>query len=80
MGRDLFKRCELERLAEKYARLVMIKPGYRPENMPDLVLDREWAAARQDQRDQISRCIRDMARVLLIKARYSRKIVYRNIP
>ena len=72
MGRDLFKRCELERLAEKYARLVMIKPGYR--------LDREWAAARQDQRDQISRCIRDMARVLLIKAGYSRKIVYRNIP
>ena len=48
--------------------------------MPDLVLDREWAAARQDQRDQISRCIRDMARVLLIKAGYSRKIVYRNIP
>ena len=77
MGRDLFKKCELERLAEKYARLVMIKPGYRPENMPDLVLDREWAAARQDQRDQTSR---DMARVLLIKAGYSRKIVYRNIP
>lgn len=80
MGQDLFKKCELERLAEKYARLVMIKPGYRPENMPDLVLNKDWAAARQNQRDQTSRCIRDMSRVLLIKAGYSRKIVYRNIP
>ena len=48
--------------------------------MPDLVLNKEWAVARQDQREQTSRCFRDMARVLLIKAGYSRKIVYRNIP
>ena len=77
MGQDLFKKCELECLAEKYARLVIIKPYYRPENMPDLELNKDWAAARQDK---TSRCIRDMARVLLIKAGYSRKIVYRNIP
>lgn len=80
MGQDLFKKCELECLAEKYARQVIIKPYYRPENMSDLELNKDWAAARQDQRDKISRCIRDMARVLLIKAGYSRKIVYRNIP
>ena len=80
MGQDLFKKCELERLAEKYARLVMIKPGYRPENMPDLVLNKDWAAARQNQRDQTSRCNRDMARELHIKAGYSPKVVYRNIP
>lgn len=80
MSQDLFKKCELERLAEKYARRVMIKPYYRPENMPDLVLNKEWAVASQNQRDQTSRCIRDMARVLLIKAGYSRKTVCRNIP
>ena len=63
MGRDLFKKSELERLAEKYARLVMIKPYYRPECMPDLVLNKEWAAARQDQREQTSRCVRNMERM-----------------
>ena len=30
MGQDLFKKCELECLAEKYARQVIIKPYYRP--------------------------------------------------
>lgn len=79
MSRDVFRKAELERLAAKYARWVMIRRAYRPENIPELAENKEWAKALPDQRERTCRAIRDMARTLLIKAGYSRDIVYRNI-
>ncbi len=80
MGRDLYRKSELEALAAKYAQNVVTHKGFRPEDLPEIAQNQEWKQASPGQRDKACRTIRDMARVLLIKAGYSRKIVYRNIP
>lgn len=80
MGRDLYRKSELEALAAKYAHNVVTHKGFRPEDLPEIAQNQEWKQASPGQRDKACRTIRDMARVLLIKAGYSRKIVYRNIP
>ena len=80
MGRDLYRKSELEALAAKYAHNVVTHKGFRPEDLPEIARNQEWKQASPGQRDKACRTIRDMARVLLIKAGYSRKIVYRNIP
>ena len=69
MGRDLYRKSELEALAAKYAQNVVTHKG-----------NQEWKQASPGQRDKACRTIRDMARALLIRAGYSRDIVYRNIP
>ena len=80
MERDLYKKSELEALAAKYARNVVTHKGFRPEDLPEITRSQEWKQASPGQRDRTCRAIRDMARTLLIKAGYSRNIVYRNIP
>lgn len=80
MGRDLYRKSELEALAAKYAQNVVTHKGFRPEDLLEIAQNQEWKQASPGQRDKACRTIRDMARVLLIKAGYSRKIVYRNIP
>lgn len=80
MGRDLYRKSELEALAAKYAQNVVTHKGFRPEDLPEIAQNQERKQASPGQRDKACRTIRDMARVLLIKAGYSRKIVYRNIP
>lgn len=80
MGRDLYRKSELEALAAKYAQNVVTHKGFRPEDLPEIAQNQEWKQASPGQRDKACRTIRDMARVLLIKAGYSRKIMYRNIP
>jgi len=80
MGRDLYRKSELEALAAKYAQSVVIHKGFRPEDLPEIARNQEWKQASPGQRDKACRTIRDMARALLIRAGYSRDIVYRNIP
>ncbi len=80
MGRDLYRKSELEALAAKYAQNVVTHKGFRPEDLPEIARNQEWKQASPGQRDKACRTIRDMARALLIRAGYSRDIVYRNIP
>ena len=80
MGRDLYRKSELEALAAKYAQNVVIHKGFRQEDLPEIARNQEWKQASPGQRDKACRTIRDMARALLIRAGYSRDIVYRNIP
>ena len=80
MGRDLYRKSELEALAAKYAQNVVTHRGFRPEDLPEIARNQEWKRASPGQREKVCRIIRDMARALLIKAGYNRDIVYRNIP
>ena len=80
MGRDLSRKSELGALAAKYAHHVVTHKGFRPEDLPEIARNQEWKQASPGQRDKACRTIRDMARALLIRAGYSRDIVYRNIP
>ncbi len=80
MGRDLYRKSELEALAAKYAQNVVTHRGFRPEDLPEIARNQEWKQASPGQREKVCRTIRDMARALLIKAGYNRDIVYRNIP
>lgn len=80
MGRDLYRKSELEALAAKYAQNVVTHRGFRPEDLPEIARNQEWKQASPGQREKVYRTIRDMARALLIKAGYNRDIVYRNIP
>lgn len=80
MSRDLYRKSELEALAAKYAQNVVTHKEFRPEDLPEIARNQEWKQASLGQRDKVCRTIRDMARTLLIRAGYSRDIVYRNIP
>lgn len=80
MSRDLYRKSELEALAEKYARNVVTHRGFRPEDLPEIARNLEWKQASPGQREKVCRTIRDMARALLINAGYNRETVYRNIP
>lgn len=80
MSRDGFRKTELEHFTEMYARRAVIRSGYRPEDMEELTDTKEWQESSSGQREKACRIIREMARPLLIKAGYSRSIVYRNIP
>ena len=64
----------------KCAHNVVTHKGFRPEDLPEIARNQEWKQASPGQRDKACRTIRDMARALLIRAGYSRDIVYRNIP
>ena len=62
MGRDLYRKSELEALAAKYAQNVVTHKGFRPEDLPEIARNQEWKQASPGQRDKACRTIRDMAR------------------
>ncbi len=42
MGRDLYRKSELEALAAKYAQNVVTHKGVRPEDLPEIARNQEW--------------------------------------
>lgn len=80
MSRDIFRKTELNRYAETFAHLVLVRKNATPEDVTAMTGTREWREASQSQREGICRRIKDMARAMLMKTGYSRDIIYRNIP
>ena len=52
MGRDLYRKSELEALAAKYAQNVVTHKGFRPEDLPEIAQNQEWKQASPGQRDK----------------------------
>lgn len=53
MGRDLYRKSELEALAAKYAQNVVTHRGFRPEDLPEIARNQEWKQASPGQREKV---------------------------